>query len=326
VTCPAIERLAAASSGEAPEAIAHATSCPRCAMQIAAQEELIARVRMLPDPPLSNARRAAMAAETLARADDDARYRGARIAVVASLVAAAAIALVVLASRGEAPRHAAHDSAAAAPVAAPPIVHLPVAAPSAAPPPTAVATQLLRPASIAATEADFDRARVHGRDTIELHDGTLVVDARDRAPVSIVVDGTTFAIANSRAKIVVVGGVIVTAHAFAGAVEMTGPTTRATIAAGDVWTPPPGPATSLAAFRAGWEALRAGRNADAITAFDLATDPVVAEDALFWAAVAATRANDRDDATRRLQIFLDRFPDSARAEDARDALDRVTEP
>src|SRR5688500_1057629 len=40
--------------------------------------------------------------------------------------------------------------------------------------------------------------------------------------------------------------------------------------------------SGVAAFRRGWEALRAQQYADAIGAFDRATDPAVAEDAAFW--------------------------------------------
>jgi TolA-binding protein len=77
---------------------------------------------------------------------------------------------------------------------------------------------------------------------------------------------------------------------------------------------------SLATFRTGWEALHEGRNTDAIAAFDRATDPVVAEDAAFWAAVATERAGDAEAAARRYRAFLDRFPQSPHADTARSAL------
>jgi TolA-binding protein len=77
--------------------------------------------------------------------------------------------------------------------------------------------------------------------------------------------------------------------------------------------------TPVAAFRAGWEALRAARYADAIAAFDRATDPAVAEDAMFWAAISAQRAGQADDARKRLDVFLATFPESPRAESARRA-------
>jgi TolA-binding protein len=77
--------------------------------------------------------------------------------------------------------------------------------------------------------------------------------------------------------------------------------------------------TPVEAFRVGWEALREARYADAIAAFDRATDPAVAEDAAFWAAIAAARAGQPDDARKRLDLFLATFPDSPRAESARRA-------
>jgi hypothetical protein len=77
--------------------------------------------------------------------------------------------------------------------------------------------------------------------------------------------------------------------------------------------------TGVAAFRRGWEALRAQQYAGAIAAFDRATDPAVAEDAAFWSAIAAQRSGDLDDARKRLDSFLSRFPSSPRADDARRA-------
>ena len=79
-------------------------------------------------------------------------------------------------------------------------------------------------------------------------------------------------------------------------------------------------ASTVLAFREGWEALRAGRYAEAIAAFDRATDPAVAEDAAFWAAIAAQRAGNIAGARKRLADFLARFPDSPRADRAREVL------
>jgi hypothetical protein len=159
---------------------------------------------------------------------------------------------------------------------------------------------------------------------VALRDGALTIDARNRAPVSVVVGDATFAVANGRVKIVASGSVIVSAHVFSGSVERIDAAVHATIEAGEAWTPPPGPKTSLAAFRAGWQALREGRNSDARSAFVLATDPVVVEDATFWAAVAAERAGD-DDAAARYDAFAVQFPDSAHVDAARAAAARLRE-
>ena len=77
---------------------------------------------------------------------------------------------------------------------------------------------------------------------------------------------------------------------------------------------------AVAAFHEGWVALHAKRYADAIAAFDRATDPAVVEDATFWAAIAAQRAGNIDEARKRLADFLARFPDSPRADRAREVL------
>jgi hypothetical protein len=87
--------------------------------------------------------------------------------------------------------------------------------------------------------------------------------------------------------------------------------------------PEPAVEVSMRAFREGWTLLRASKHRDAIAAFDRATDPVVAEDAVFWAAVAAERASDRADAARRYADFVTRFPASPRIEAARTAVKRL---
>jgi Flp pilus assembly protein TadD len=178
-------------------------------------------------------------------------------------------------------------------------------------------------ATIAARGAEFTRDELHGRDTVQLGDGTLAIDARNRAPVTVVIGDNSFAIANGRAEVVASGSSVVAVVVSAGAVEQTSGAAHATIAAGATWAPPPGPKTSLAAFRAGWQALHDGRNADALRAFELATDPVVVEDASFWSAVALDRAGSTSAARSRYEAFLTRFPDSTRAEAARAALARL---
>ena len=77
---------------------------------------------------------------------------------------------------------------------------------------------------------------------------------------------------------------------------------------------------AVRAFQIGWEALRDSRYADAILAFDRATDPSVVEDARYWAAVAAARAGLAPDAQARLRAFLKEFPGSPHAAQARAAL------
>ena len=80
---------------------------------------------------------------------------------------------------------------------------------------------------------------------------------------------------------------------------------------------------SASAFRTGWTALRAGNNAEAIAAFDRASDPIVAEDATYWSAIASERAGDPSDAVRRYRDLLVRFPKTTRAAEARAAITRL---
>jgi TolA-binding protein len=58
-------------------------------------------------------------------------------------------------------------------------------------------------------------------------------------------------------------------------------------------------------------------------AFDRANDPVVVEEAMFWAAIASERAGNLDEAARRLRTFVERFPSSPWLEAARAAIARV---
>jgi hypothetical protein len=148
--------------------------------------------------------------------------------------------------------------------------------------------------------------------------------------------GPAVSIASGRAEITAHDGVIVETDVLAGSAVVTDAGKSVIVRAGHIWKreqpatapapPPPLPAepeSSLAAFRDGWNARDAGRNTDAVAAFDRATDPVVAEEAMFWAGVCAGRAGDREGSARRLRAFLERFPQSPRAGDARKALDRL---
>jgi TolA-binding protein len=118
--------------------------------------------------------------------------------------------------------------------------------------------------------------------------------------------------------------VIVTAQVFAGTAEITEAGRTRIVEAGEVWTPSAA-ASSLQEFRAGYELLRAGKFDEAVAAFDRATDPVVVEDAQFWAAIASERAGNKGESVRRLNAFMQAFPASPRLDDARAALERVTQ-
>jgi hypothetical protein len=333
VTCPSEARLAAAASGEDPgvggasgrgvDVIEHSRECLRCRALVMEQRQLLASVRQLGRPALRPDRRARLAAEVMAASDFAMpRWRGERVmAVAASVVVLAAVATLVVASRppaGQVP-----DRPDIASLDEPAIKSTqrryldPVAPP--------------QRAAIIGKGAVYARQQRGDVDIVALRDGEVSVDATAAEPVTIVAGDTRVMIVASRAKVVARRGVIVTTHVFAGTASVTTNGRVQVIDAGDVWMRPPEPkpisqaTDSLASFRRGWEALRVQRHDEAIAAFDRATDPVVAEDATFWAAIATERAGDPDGAATRLRDFLVRFPQSPRAETARAALLRVTQ-
>jgi len=355
VSCPSVEALAAAAAGEHARAAAHAEDCVECASLLAQQRELRTLARTLepprlsplrraklalahdpadeirvlahrlPVPELAPERRARLAADTLAAADALPRRRvpWLPLGVVAM---AAAIALVLVASRRDELVAVRWPVLSVSAPAAPAIAKVvPPAAPSLAPVVQTHAPVRVAVAPVAKGAATISGDGVFTRDagdTIQLHDGTISIDARDRAPVAVAIGDTTIHVANAHVEIRAAHGAIVSAHTFAGSVERVSPESKAVISAGEVWTPPP-PAASLAAFRAGWSALHEGRNADALAAFERASDPVIAEEAAFWAAVAAQRANDREGAAQRFRAFLVAYPQSSRADAARAALQQL---
>ncbi len=325
MACPAPARLAAAASGADAAGIAHAADCPHCATNIAEQRDLVAHARAaLPPPaPLSDARRRALAAEVMAHADAaspavDARPR---ILVAVGALAVAALALVVIEPHG--PRDTAPELDVASIEPTQPITEQQTAALDPAP------ADERRPAELVSRGADFVREQRDWADVITLRSGELAIDARDREPVTVIAGDTSVRIAKARVTVVARNNVIVTTHVFAGSAELTRGSRRQILSTGEIWTPPRQPAeptsptASLDAFRTGWKALHAERYADAIAAFDRATDPVVLEDATFWAAIACERAGKPDEAARRLRSFIERFPASPRLDTARAALARV---
>jgi hypothetical protein len=303
--------------------IEHARDCLRCRASLYEQRQVVAAARTLARPSLSEDRRRMLAAEVMAAGDrveaGGAGRRGRSQAIATAMLAAAALLAIVVGSRrmsSVGPASPALTSSDEPAIEFAHGVHLdPVAAPMRA--------------SVVTRGADFARLQQGDQDVVTLRDGEVSVDATDREPVVVIVGDTRVTIASSRAKVIARQGVIVTTHVFAGTAQVTANGRSHVVDAGDVWlrepeaTPPQGD-DSLAAFRTGWEQLRAHDYAEAIASFDRATDPVVAEDAAFWAAIAAERAGERPSAATRLREFLDRFPTSPRADAARAALERVT--
>lgn len=95
----------------------------------------------------------------------------------------------------------------------------------------------------------------------------------------------------------------------------------------DSRTKPDAPVTraqrAMTEFRAGWAELHAEHFPEAIAHFDRATDPVVSEDATYWAAIACERAGKQDEAVTRLRAFVTAFPKSPRHADARRVLTKL---
>ncbi len=75
-----------------------------------------------------------------------------------------------------------------------------------------------------------------------------------------------------------------------------------------------------AAFTRGWRALRHGSLDEAVAAFDetlaLGGETPLAQDALYWQAIAYARKPDRANAIRALSRFIKRFPESPRRGEA----------
>jgi hypothetical protein len=310
-------------SGEDAGVIEHARVCLRCRASLYEQREVVAAARALARPSISVERRRMIAAEVMAAGDRDeaggAGRRGRSFVIATGTLAAAAILALVVSSRGmsaDAPASPALNSSDQPALELAYAAHLDPVAPA------------LR-ADVITRGADFARLQQGDQDVVTLRDGEVSIDAMDREPIVIVAGDTRVTISSSRAKVIARQGVIVTTHVFAGTAQITANGRSRVIDAGDVWTrepeaAPPQSDDSLAGFRTGWEQLRAHDYAKAIASFDRATDPVVAEDAAFWAAIAAERAGDSPSAATRLRGFLDRFPSSPRADAARAALERVT--
>jgi hypothetical protein len=343
VNCLAPEQIAAGVAGEDRDAAAHALVCSACRARFDEQRALRRALGALSRPPLSSAARERLAAGVMARveAPGGARRSWLRVAGGAGL-AAAALALAVWAiSRlvgGAVGVPAASPApAVAVPAVAPPVERTPgEREPAVAPPhhdieapvaplPAPPSAPAVATAKLSGSRAQFGRATRSGRDVIELRDGELTVDARQTAPAEIRLGTTAIRIADAKATVKVRTGALASVTVFAGSVELSSGARSTIVTAGTVWEAPAEPVadanSSLAAFREGWLALRQGQFTAAITAFDRASDPVVREDAAYWAAVAASRAGDRDAARRRFADFLSRFPGSPRAEAARRALE-----
>jgi hypothetical protein len=297
----------------------HLADCLACRGAVLEQRAIRALVRRAPAPPLPRARREAIAAEVLSRsyAMSGRRTWLARGAVLGAVLAAAAAALVLALWPTPAATVARAELAMTEDTSA--LVVRGVIT-EVAPDRPAKLPALVHPGGT----ADFTRLTVEDREVLELRNGTLTVDARNAREVEITMRGTTVHVEDAKICVGASGGVIETVTVFAGSAEVTSRGKLVVVEAGMVWVPDAvGPTTALREFRVGWAALRDGNLRAAVDAFDRARDPVVAEDAAYWAGVAAERLGDLGAAARRFAGFLDLFPASPHADMARVALARV---
>jgi len=347
--CPDRVRLVAASAGEDVVALAHAAACPGCRRTMREHLALRDLARELPAAPLRRAHRDGMAAELLARAEsvvvekplpeEEVAPRRIRRAVAAVAIAAGALA-----------------AAAAAMVALdppPPATSVPVVDVEPAPavgPRTAVANVEAPPAHAdrpeaasirAAAGARYDRRDDGAVDRIALRDGTVTIES-SATTAPVVVSGKNVKVRTgaraARLAATAEAGVVRQVQVFAGSVEIQTSSGVVVVMAGETWTWDEDAATSaaraaasdpeadarVAAFRAGWDALRAGDFATAATELERAEgDRGVGEDAAYWAAIAWGRAGQTARAIDGLERFLAKFPKATRAGEAHLALARL---
>ncbi len=256
------------------------------------------------------------------------RRRVRAVAVLAgAALCAAAVAFVLL-------RPAHEEAEAPIAIAPPPVPALPTAPPRVDvrpdPVPEAPAPAPVRstPPAVATAKVDgggeFSRDAGAGRDVVTLARGDVTVDSIGARPIAVVRGDTSVVATSAKAQVVAKRGVIAQVTVIAGSVEVTVAGKRVVIEQGMTWDRNAAREDSLAAFRTGWEALRAGDNAAAIAAFDQATDEVVAEDALYWGAIASERVHDEAGAVTRYRALVEKFPKSPRVPAAQAAIVRLS--
>jgi hypothetical protein len=274
----------------------HFAECLTCRRQFESEQSLRTMLASLPVPALAMPRRREIAAELSVHVPAPRRRRwGAYLAV-----ACAAAALVPLfaprAVVGEAPGV---QVASVERIGSPGQRVAYETAPPLLPPPRIDAQRDARMSSQIGDD----------RELVTLVDGAIEIDARDTRAVDVRIGATLVHVADAKVEIRAAHRALLSVHVVVGAAQIDN---RVVVERGAIWTAEVTPVSrSLRAFRDAWVALRAGRNEEAMSLFDAATDASVAEEASYWAAVAAQRAGDRDLARFRLTSFLESYPSSA---------------
>lgn len=311
--CLAVQQIAEAATTTA-DVASHLDECLDCKRLVAEQRALGALLKRLPTPALTASRRRDLAAEVLAAAEHAPRRRNTFWIGAASGLAAAAAVVVLWLRPGDVASTQVELSGIPARDEAVTSSHQ-VAMLEALPP--------LSPARIDEAHARLTREVVADREVVTLTDGVVTIDSRDARNTDVRVAETIVHVEGANVRVHARRGVITSVQVIAGSVEIVTASQRMQIERGAIWSAEPTLTTrSVRAFRDGWIALRAGRNLEAISFFDAATDPTVAEDATYWAAIAAKRAGSTDDANQRLGDFLRRYPSSPHAQQAQRLLAR----
>ena len=294
---------------------AHLSECLPCRRRFEA--DVLARdaIRELPLPLLGAAHKRALAAELIARAQAEPVRPSRRVPLMAAAGAlAAALALI-----------AAWPSRPSA--IAPPAPHTPAAEDtamsSALPASTEAPPELGAPALEASRGAVVSHAIGRERDTGVLGEGTLEIDTRWARGVDVRVGDTVVRVEDAAVTIRARKRSIVSVKVIVGAARVDSAEQHLTLQRDSIWLPgPTAQQRSLAAFRDGWIALRAGKHREAMQLFDQVTDPVAREEASYWAAIAAKRSGDGALAAARLEKFLREFPASEYATQLANDRDR----
>ena len=359
--CPTPEQIAAAASGEDDAVATHAEDCASCGPLLAEQRDTATLLRRLPAPPLVGDQRRTLEALMRARLDEPvpARRRFPVTVGIVAVAAAATVAIVMALPGNESEEASTPVASGVVVVGSPAAVGSSVAVVERARPAVIDMSladadrnpRIVAPTPTASTPAEPPRDQV-----VTLRAGILTIDTRDhRDAVDVVAGPTTLHVADAKVRITARAGAVESVQVFAGSVEMTVGNQHTTIE--DVWeapaatpTPPAPPVEatttvaltkakaepkvikpklspreqSMSDFREGWTSLHDEELEDAVVAFDHATDPIVLEDAAYWAAVATQRLGHRDDAVVRFRAFVVAFPSSPRIDDARHAIDVLT--
>ncbi len=293
----------------------HLSECLPCRRRFEADTAARAAIRDLPTPVLGSAHKRALAAELIARAQAEPERASRRVPMIAAAGALAAALALVLAwpSRTTALSPAAPDAVVAEDTA----MSSAMTARLESPP------ELGAPAFEASRGAIVDHAVGRERDTVVLADGMLALDTRSARGVDVRVGDTIVRVEDASVTIRARKRAIVSVQVIVGAARIDNATQHVTLQRDTLWMPgPTAQQRSLAAFRDGWLALRAGKHREAMELFDQVTDPVAREEASYWAAIAAKRSGDGALAAARLEKFLREFPASEYAAELAGDRDR----